>query len=482
MNITFTDEQIDGLFGAEDAENESPERLKEYFIKNGAYESLRSDLPIRILVGLKGVGKSALIKMSHIEDDESGCLAIMVKPNDVKNVWNEKESNLNELIEIWKTGLIQIIVSKALEGINLSSKYKDNVIIKSLHGVINAVTSAINSSDASESINKNITDKFLNNKKIRIYMDDLDRGWEGKPSDIRNLSAMLNAIRDLCGDQRNIQFRIALRTDVYRLLRTSDESTDKFERHVIPLNWTNHEILVIMAKRVSTYLGVDFRDDRVGSETQLSISRHLYPIVTERFQHVGKWENAPIHRVLLSLTRRRPRDLIKIFYAGAKEARKQKSDKINTTHLRNIFQNYSNERLQDIINEFQFEFYGLRELLYGMKPARRERDFASVFQFERSVLSKKITNLISSNAFRMSGKPYFSSIDIIEFLYKIDFITARREDSSGSIVRLHFDDSPHIISSAGDFGFHWEVHPAYRWALTPGDPNFVVNATEFVTD
>lgn len=139
MKITFSDEQIDGLFGAEDAENESRDRLKEYFIKNGAYESLRSDLPIRILVGLKGVGKSALIKMSHIEDDENGFLAIMVKPNDVKHVWNDSETNLNELIEIWKTGLLQIIVAKSLEEINLSTNHNNNVVIKKAYPVSTGV-------------------------------------------------------------------------------------------------------------------------------------------------------------------------------------------------------------------------------------------------------------------------------------------------------------------------------------------------------
>ena len=60
----FSDTNIRKLFGAEDAENETPARLKEYFVRNKAFENLVSGLPIRILVGLKGVGKSALLKVS----------------------------------------------------------------------------------------------------------------------------------------------------------------------------------------------------------------------------------------------------------------------------------------------------------------------------------------------------------------------------------------------------------------------------------
>lgn len=479
--MLFTDENIENIFGAEDAENESKERLKEYFLRNKAYESLRANLALRVLVGHKGVGKSALLKMSSIEDDEERIISIFVRPNDVRGIWDGSEQNLNEIIEKWKTGLLRIIHSKVIGRLGTEySKDHENFIGRSINSVIDAVSVFIR--EKSESIAdatlKSLMTGFMSDRVIRVYMDDLDRGWEAKPSDIRNLSAMLNAIRDLCGDQKQIQFKIALRTDVYRLLRTSDESTDKIERNIVSLKWDNHEILVLMAKRVATHLRTPFPDS-VTNLKQHEISRYLFPVIDERFQHVGKWENAPIHRVLLSLTRRRPRDLIKIFYGGAKEAYRNGNEKITTQDLRNTFQNYSNERLQDIVNEFRYEFTGLKELLYSMKPNRRERNFSSSFQFSRDELSSKIGKLIQQQSFKISGKPYFSAVDVIEFLYKIDFITARREQTgSEKIVRLHFDDSPHIISSAADFGFHWEVHPAYRWALTPGDTPFIISATE----
>ena len=59
----FDDATIEKLFGADDAENERPERFKQYFYYNHAYDSLVSPLPVRILVGHKGVGKSALLKV-----------------------------------------------------------------------------------------------------------------------------------------------------------------------------------------------------------------------------------------------------------------------------------------------------------------------------------------------------------------------------------------------------------------------------------
>ena len=94
-----------------------------------------------------------------------------------------------------------------------------------------------------------ILDTLVSAGAINIYIDDIDRGWTASENDIRNISALLNAVRDISGSDQRIRFRIGLRSDVYFLVRTSDETTDKIERHVVWLNWSNHEILCVIAKR-----------------------------------------------------------------------------------------------------------------------------------------------------------------------------------------------------------------------------------------
>ena len=89
---------------------------------------------------------------------------------------------------------------------------------------------------------------LFSEKPIVIYLDDLDRGWENTTADIKNLSAMLNAVRDLSRDMQNLKFRIALRSDVYYAVRTSDETTDKIDGSVIWQSWSNHEILVMFTQ------------------------------------------------------------------------------------------------------------------------------------------------------------------------------------------------------------------------------------------
>lgn len=56
--------------------------------------------------------------------------------------------------------------------------------------------------------------------------------------------------------------------------------------------------------------------------------------------------------------------------------------------------------------------------------------------------------------------------DLAAFLYKINFITARKDSSEG-IIRKYYDENQYIYNDFADFGYDYEIHPAYRWALQP---------------
>lgn len=72
-----------------------------------------------------------------------------------------------------------------------------------------------------------------------------------------------------------------------------------------------------------------------------------------------------------------------------------------------------------------------------------------------------------------SGRPVTPRA-IIQFLYKVDFITARK-DYEDRIERKYFDQSRFLASDIAEFGYDWEIHPAYRWALQPHDVQGVLD-------
>jgi hypothetical protein len=244
MSRKFTPENIQELFGTEAAEQESPLRLRKYFFKNKTYDDVRADLPLRILVAHKGIGKSAMFHVCFSEDSDRRDLSLWVRPDDIVDFKFEDTTNLNILIRNWKSGLIDLIVTKIFSFVGDSP---DPTLARTLAKTGSVFVKSLMSyfkdklAGPLDPIVKATLSKFASTRKIWVYIDDLDRGWEGKPIDVRRISALLNALRDMSSDFPGLCFRVALRSDVYFLVRTSDESTDKIEGSVIWYSWTNHE-------------------------------------------------------------------------------------------------------------------------------------------------------------------------------------------------------------------------------------------------
>jgi hypothetical protein len=140
-----------------------------------------------------------------------------------------------------------------------------------------------------EPTQKLMLDRFLKNNQVNVYIDDLDRGWEGRRDDVKRISALLNAVRDMGNENPGLRFKIGLPPDVYYLVRTSDESTDKIENAVVWQSWTNHEILVLLIKRIETFLGRGVYEPTLLSTRQRQLARYLNPIRESTFTGVGLW-------------------------------------------------------------------------------------------------------------------------------------------------------------------------------------------------
>lgn len=375
----FNDENIERLFGAEAAENEDPERLKEYFYINKTYENIRNSLPIRVLVGHKGIGKSALLKRSYLDDIENGQMCAWIQPSDLTELSSIKDTgDFNQQIEAWKRGILRVVAKKIIDDFTGgdSQKEVEGTVYSKASTFIGSLTSVFQNYAEKfvPTTNEIVIKQFISKKIIHIYIDDIDRGWAALDKDIRGISALLNAIRDISGEEKGIRFRVGLRTDVYFLVRTSDESTDKIENNIIWLTWTNHEVLSLAAKRIETFFKTALRQSDIDQMSQKSISDTILSKVIEpRFVGRGHWSDRPIHNVILSLIRKRPRDLVKLMSGAAKIAYSRGHLIITSKDLDDSFASYSEERLQDTINEFKTEMPSINKLLLGMRPTRKRR-------------------------------------------------------------------------------------------------------------
>lgn len=469
--IEFNEPNIQRLFGHEAAEDEDPARLKEYYFKSSVYQRIVTPLPLRILVGHKGIGKSALLKMAIMEDPQKGIVSVLVKPNDITDIAIDISDFLHT-VRNWQIGLFKIISDKVLDSFGIHHQlrkspddFRGTIVEFIVDTLINIKTSAY-PSEKQQAIFQ-----FIDSPKVAVYIDDLDRGWQGKQNDITRISALLNAVRDISNENRNVSFRIALRSDVYYLVRTSDESTDKIEGSVVWHTWTNHEIFVLLVKRIETFFNRTIDENELLKLRPPQLAKYLSPLMENRFTGKGHWANAPTYRVLMSLIRKRPRDLIKLCTLAARHAYLRKSSLIQAEDFEAIFEEYSQGRILDTANEYKSELADVERLVMNMRPNKKERTAKEGYVYRTDELLAKLGNIMEQGKFLFANQKEADRKDLATFLYKINFITARKEKDDGSIVRKYFEENRYLSSQFVDFGFDWEIHPAYRWALQPTDIN-----------
>ncbi len=202
--LKFNSDTRTMLFGCEDAELEDSERFKQYFVANQAYNELNSNQSLWILVGHKGVGKSALLRRAFIDDVESGKLAVWVQPGDLLlSTPTEKNIDFNLLIENWKNGLLNSIAKKVIS--DLTDRDKDTLGDISISTTPSKFLSSIYdflttfADKHVDGVKSSISRSLSRNKSITIYIDDIDRGWSANHTDIRSISALINAMRDITG-------------------------------------------------------------------------------------------------------------------------------------------------------------------------------------------------------------------------------------------------------------------------------------------
>ncbi|MCY4429281.1 MAG: hypothetical protein OXC11_02665, partial [Rhodospirillales bacterium] len=122
--FNFDDYTIREIFGTDTAEDETPERLKAYFFKNRAYDNIRANLPIRILVGHKGIGKSALLRMSFLEDRDLDILSLWLQPSDLI-IDSRASQSFVEKIESYKQLINRRIYYSSLDRLKLAESGDD---------------------------------------------------------------------------------------------------------------------------------------------------------------------------------------------------------------------------------------------------------------------------------------------------------------------------------------------------------------------
>lgn len=460
------------MLGPEAAEEEADERLLSYYLKTETWTAVTDERrPLRVLVGNKGTGKSALFRVASWEDEANGRLAIITRPDDFAEVATSGTDRI-ALVKAWKHGLQAVIIEKVLRSLGDTDQGSLKRLRKTSGDLIDTLVKVIGNEQKGFQLDPakvKLADAFLKRHELTVYLDDLDRGWTGQPAQVERLAAMFDAIRDLRSTK--LRLRISLRTDVYALLRT-DAASDKFETAVVLHAWSNHEVFVLLVKRIAAYLGEPIDDQHLLAASQSQLAHYLDPILERRFRGDGRWSNAPMYKVIMSFARRRPRDLVKLLTFAGREAHRSGRTVIQTADLKAVFPRFSEGRLQDVVNEFRAEVPELEAVLRAMKSTAKEKRTVDSYVLKTDDMLRKLNNVLQNVPARFANRQEMSPMALLAFLYRIDFLQARRDGPDG-IQRFYFDQNRLVTPDKIDVGFQWEIQLAFRWVLQPDTPESI---------
>lgn len=115
-----------------------------------------------------------------------------------------------------------------------------------------------------------------------------------------------------------------------------------------------------------------------------------------------------------------------------------------------------------------------------MRQTKREREQRIGPVFDEGQLISKLKMVLAGTPANFKNGDPMKPVALARFLYRCDFITGRL-DQGNRIKRLHFSDNQLLAEKSSNFGFKWEIHPAYRWALEPQKDDWIYNM-ELTTD
>ena len=114
-----------------------------------------------------------------------------------------------------------------------------------------------------------------------------------------------------------------------------------------------------------------------------------------------------------------------------------------------------------------------------MKPSKKELESGAPCLFTRPQLLEKLKNILSMSNLKFKNGMDVTPDSLAAFLYKINFLTARK-NSNGRIIRVYYDENQYIYNDFTDFGYSYEIHPAYRWALQPSTTMNIFEQLELI--
>jgi hypothetical protein len=445
----------------------------------------------RILVGNKGVGKTAILEWLFAAAKKKYIPTIYLRPDDLDLA---RIANVNDVASI-KRGMydcfldaVAVAIGQKLSGFlkgSAAKLYKESIArgareedwMAKLLTLLSRLSKPVTQIDAkqlatdlakqtlsNERLAEVIQTYLLNEKSLfLILIDDTDQvATLDDPQHLNRLWGLLLAVRKLTSTSPNIKCVVTLRTEVWmRLIRNEKGQRDQIDhfRPLVMFLRAPEELVKAILKKRLTLAAVE---DRFKGSSPL---RHFFddewmtlPTSKER----RSWE-----QFLIKSSRERPRDMIQLVNHLASAAKTRKSEYIGSIDAEIAMESYSKERAEDLAIEMGFDCPGFLDVARSFVDVEFESDFEAVRAHLRSVPSR-FSLKIGSRVIKPDNDE--DALLLLALLHESGFLNARVPDSrqTDNYRHITFLDDPHLVQNSRWNELQaarWEIHPAFRTYL-----------------
>ncbi|MHB8638077.1 MAG: P-loop ATPase, Sll1717 family [Fimbriimonadaceae bacterium] len=486
------------LFGAEAAEAESSQAVfSSYFFETLQFHDFADPgRPLQIANAYKGEGKSAFLRA--VEQDVRGKgLGFVVRISSADLDITDQGESSDGWMRAWRRALGSTIASELGKAIKVAWSEDDIRAVEEAErqgdrernflGLIldrfafkAKGIAAVEVKPASAAISEKTIERLLEKKTVWLLVDESDVNFINTTAGRAKVAGLLTACRKLCQTSPSLRIRTTLRPTTWSALYSNVEDMTHVRDALLPLQWQTQDIRNILAKRIEAYLKRAGREEltrtsqggRMRDEDLIGL---LFP---------GKWkwakrtvsddgERMPVV-VLSNLCRDRPRWLVELCKEAAKRARARESEVIDKADVTASLAEFGRRRIQDLQSEFRAESEQIETLVNGF--------YGQPESYKTDELLKLIKNRIENHAdVRISYENgRCNAMQIGHFLYRIGFLTARKDLASGDYEHFSYAQRPTLLrdSANPDQGCSWEVHPIYRQALEMRDESGFIIASQ----
>ncbi|HEV7329668.1 MAG TPA: hypothetical protein VGN63_01410 [Flavisolibacter sp.] len=277
--------------------------------------------------------------------------------------------------------------------------------------------------------------------KVTWIVDDLDLGWNN--SDIANnlLLGLLTCTNYLKNISPNLHVFICLREDVYRILLTHTQHSDKY-RDIEKIQWSPEGLVELLKSRI--IYNCKIQNEQIPIEPFLAV----FP-ETVSTSSTTNW--------LFERTLGRPRELIQL---ARLYSEKNQTEQPSSEVLKAVEVEYSNWKLEDLTTEYSNQFPNLFELFkFWRTKFFRQKYHLKYGEFSDMFLEMS-TGLDIASPWYMEAVNELDPKKILIILYEIGFIGDFILGGAGGSKTIYsFEELHEPIFE------EFQIHPCFRKAL-----------------